>query len=34
MGLVPKDMLDAIIKNALERARAAKTESPELSVEE
>ena len=34
LGLVPKDMLDAIIKDALERARAARTEPPELSVEE
>jgi len=34
LDLVPKDVLDAIIKDALERERAAKTEPPELSLEE
>ncbi len=34
LGLVPKDVLDAIIKDALERERAAKAELPELSLEE
>jgi hypothetical protein len=34
LGLVPKEVLDAIIKDALERERAAKAEPPELSLEE
>jgi hypothetical protein len=34
LGLVPKDVLDAIIKDALERERAAKAEPAELSLEE
>ena len=34
LGLVPKEVLDAIIKDALERERAVKAEPPELSLEE
>jgi hypothetical protein len=34
LGLVPKEVLDAIIKDSLERRAAAETEPPELSLEE